>query len=567
MRTTLLLAFSLCFLHQSILLAQYKKQYDLYQVDFNQKIDQAYPYSIFRPQEFLSPRALERRRKQQIPLDSLDLPLSPTYLKKIQDLGLRIHARSKWFNAVVLLIPDSAAYAQVQALPFVAGIKALGPSRKVVSFPRVAPPKRQDYLKKPRYHGEAWNQIMMLYGHHVHNFGFAGQGMHLAIFDGGFNNVYRMPAFDSLYASHRLLGTWDFVQGDEDVYEGSTHGTNVLATMGSNLPYLIVGTAPQASYYLFKTEDTGGEFWIEEFNWTAAAEYIDSLGVDLINSSLGYTNFNDTTMSYKYADMNGKTALISRAANIAASRGIIVVNSAGNEGNDKWHYIGAPADAEGVFSVGAVQGNGQRAYFSSYGPTSDGRIKPNVAAQGQRTTIAGNEFNVSYSDGTSFSSPVMAGMVAALWSAFPDKNSWEIKQAVQEAGHLWPEPDSSLGAGIPNFLAAFARFSGGLYAANTKGNRLQWYIEEPQLLQAGHWPRVAAEVEEQPREELRLRLRVYTMQGLLLHETEQTVSEKGLYFLPTPPAAQLSGLHYYELSVGGWSYRFRLGIEGRSWDR
>ena len=296
----------------------------------------------------------------------------------------------------------------------------------------------------------------MLAGHVLHSMGHEGQGKKVAIFDGGFSSVYRMPAFDSLYANNRILGTRDFVEGDEFVYEASSHGTQVLSCMAANLPYLVMGTAPGASYYLFKTEDVGSEFKIEEFNWVAAAEYADSLGIDVINSSLGYTTFNDETMNYSYEDLNGKTGICSRGADIAVEKGMLVVNSAGNEGDGSWKYIGTPADGINVISVGAVKSNGSRASFSSYGPTPDGRIKPNVSAQGSRAIVAGMKgYAVTSTDGTSFSSPIMAGMVTTLWSAFPNKTNWEIKDAIEASGNQSTKPDSSLGFGIPDFFRAY----------------------------------------------------------------------------------------------------------------
>jgi hypothetical protein len=280
-----------------------------------------------------------------------------------------------------------------------------------------------------------------------------------------------MPAFDSLYANNSILGTRDFVEGDEFVYEASSHGTQVLSCMAANLPYLVMGTAPGASYYLFKTEDVGSEFKIEEFNWVAAVEYADSLGVDVINSSLGYTSFNDESMNYKYEDLNGKTGICSRGADIAVEKGMLVVNSAGNEGDGSWKYIGTPADGINVISVGAVKSNGSRASFSSYGPTPDGRIKPNVSAQGSRAVVAAMKgYAVTTTDGTSFSSPIMAGMVTTLWSAFPDKTNWEIKDAIEASGNQSMQPDSSLGFGIPDFFRAYLYLMEAGMAITLKGD-------------------------------------------------------------------------------------------------
>ena len=441
--------------------AQYNPYYQLYQLDFKDKAQTLdYPYSPLRPKDFMAASGLVRRQNLGIEIGQGDLPLDPSYEQQILDLGLRIHAKSKWFNALCVVLPDSSSYEQVKALPFVAKLSPLGLERKPALFLPLPAPPRQDLGSVNNRYGKAFNQIAMLQGHYLHALGYQGQGLHLGVFDGGFNMVYRMPAFDSLYAQHRLWHTFDFVQGDEIVYEGSSHGTHVLATMTAQIPGQIVGTAPQAAYSLFKTEDTQSEHRIEEFNWLSAIETADSLGIQLINSSLGYTKFSDTTMSYQYADMNGQTALISRAANQAALRGLLVFNSAGNEGNKAWHHVGAPADAAGTFSIAAVRANGQKADFSSFGPTADARPKPDVAAQGQATVIANYEFGTSTTSGTSFSSPVLAGMTASLWQAAPKQHPEIIKQTLRESAHQFQAIDSALGAGIPNFLTALSRLAG-----------------------------------------------------------------------------------------------------------
>lgn len=448
------------------------------------------PYSVFRPQDYLSARAIHRRTTMGIPIDEYDLPITPAYIQQIVDMGAPLHAKSKWLNSIAIHTRDKELLKKIQKLPFVKSVKPLGKFRKV-SKPNLKKNRPTVDVSKHEvdYYGQADNQIKMLGGDVLHGYGFTGKGVHVAIFDGGFLDVYRMPVFDSIYSDNRLLGTHDFVEGDDFVYESSTHGTNVLACMGSKAPHLIVGTSPDASYYLFKTEDVRGEFRVEEFNWVAALEHADSLGVDVINSSLGYTGFNDTTMSYKYYQLDGKTALSSRGANIGASKGILIVNSAGNEGDGAWHYVGTPADAEGVLSVAAVRPNGTRASFSSWGPTPDGRIKPDVAAQGRYTVVASmNKYDITRTNGTSFSSPVMAGMVASLKQAHPDKTSQEIKDAIRLSGNISSQPDSSLGYGIPNFFFAYMTmleasivvdYKGKLYYTPTPINdELHLFIEQ-----------------------------------------------------------------------------------------
>lgn len=454
-----------------------RNKYSLHWVELTDKNQT--PYSIFRPQDYLSAKAIHRREVMGIPFDETDLPITPSYIQQIETMGASVHVKSKWLNSLGVHTRDNALLDKIKKLPFVKSVKPLGSLRKVT----------KPILKKDRpsvnpdnheidYYGQADNQIKMLGGDVLHSYGYTGKGVHVAIFDGGFTNVYRMPVFDSIYADKRLLGTHDFVEGDDFVYENSSHGTNVLACMGSKAPHLMVGTAPDASYYLFKTEDVKGEFRIEEMNWVAALEHADSLGVDVVNSSLGYTGFNDSTMSYKYHQLDGKTALCSRGANIGASKGILIINSAGNEGDGSWHYIGTPADAEGVLSVAAVRPNGKRASFSSWGPTPDGRIKPDVAAQGRYTVVASmNKYAITRTNGTSFSSPVMAGMVASLKQAFPNKTSEEIKDAIRLSGHISSKPDSSLGYGIPNFFFAYMTMLDASIVVNHEGK--MYYTPKP----------------------------------------------------------------------------------------
>ena len=443
-------------------------QHDVFYVQLTDK--QNTPYSLLRPHDFLSERAIERRKKQHIQLNETDLPINPAYIQQIIDLGVSIEHSSKWFNAVAILCPDSAKRELVKKLPFVQYIKPLGYDRPVQKY-RIYDKVVKDTSKlKPSVYGWAENQTKMLQIHHLHNFGYKGGGQYVAIFDGGFEQVYRMVAFDSLFLNHQILGTYDIVEGDEWVYESSGHGTDVLGVMGGNMPYRLLGTSPNSSYFLFKTEDTKGEFWTEEFNWVVAAEKCDSLGVDVINSSLGYTSFRDSTMNYKYKDLNGRTGIATRGADMATHKGIIVVNSAGNEGRGSWKYIGVPADGFNVIAVGATNNLGFKAGFSSFGPTPDGRIKPNLSAQGQDAFTASMfGFATKAISGTSFSSPILAGAISSFWSACPQKTNFELKFLLEKSASQWEKPDSLLGYGIPNFLAAYLEAQDEFWVACEQG--------------------------------------------------------------------------------------------------
>lgn len=438
------------------------------------------PYSIENPQEFLSQRALERRERYNIAIDEYDLPVNPQYLEGVAAVGVQLLNPTKWLNGVTIYTNDPSRLDLIANLPYVKSIRKNVVKSENKIFPEIYD---QFSLNKPfgmnevleelksgyksgnltnsLNYGEGFNQINMIGGIALHDAGFMGQGMVIAVLDGGFFATEGMEAFDSLYMNGRILGTRDFVSGGTNVYQGSTHGTAVLSTMGANLPGQLVGTAPEASYWLFRTEDTGTEYMIEEYNWASGAEYADSVGADVINSSLSYKTFDEPLYDHTYAEMDGNTAPSTIAADMAASRGMIVVNSAGNDGGSgSWPYIGAPADGDSVFSIGAVDADGQYVYFSSIGPTADGRIKPNFMAQGANTVVASTNGGTATSSGTSFSSPISAGITACLWQANPSMNNMEILNAIQLSGSMASNPDNQMGYGIPDFGFANLIMSG-----------------------------------------------------------------------------------------------------------
>lgn len=438
---------------------------DKYWVKFTDK--DLSPYSLSNPEEFLSERAINRRTAQGIALEENDLPVNPDYVLQVMETGVTLLNTSKWFNSVTIYTTDQGALDEINGFPFVMSVdKISGNGSKTSEKPffaneSITPLVQGGIVKSSTSgntydYGQAYNQINMLNGIALHDMGFAGQGMVIAILDAGFTNTDQLSAFDYLWDNGRILGWKDFVNpANPDIFGSHSHGTSVLSTMGANLPGEMVGTAPEASYYLLRSEDGDSEYLIEELNWVSAAEYADSVGADVINSSLGYTEFDDPTQNHTYEDMDGNTAPITIGADIAASKGILVVNSAGNSGSSSWQYIGAPADGDSVFSIGAVNSSGNYASFSSTGPTYDGRVKPNVVAQGQGSTIISAwSGQVSSGNGTSFSSPITAGMIACLWQAHPGKRNTEIMQAVEESGTLANNPTPELGYGIPDYLLA-----------------------------------------------------------------------------------------------------------------
>jgi serine protease AprX len=304
-------------------------------------------------------------------------------------------------------------------------------------------------------YGNAFNQINMVNGIPLHESGFKGNGMVIAILDAGFLNVDQRAIFNSLWENNQILGSYDFVNPTSDVFGDHTHGTLVLSVMGGSLPDLFLGTAPEAGYWLLRTEDTNSEFLIEEYNWIAGAAFADSVGADIINSSVGYTQFDDATYNHTWTDIDGNTTEVTKAADLAAAKGILVVNSAGNSGNDAWKYLIAPADGDSVLAVGAVDANQIITAFSSYGFESDARIKPNIVAQGGNTVVANVSVdNITTSNGTSFSAPLIAGMMACLWQAIPNANNMEIIRAVEQSASRFSNPDNLYGYGIPDFSSA-----------------------------------------------------------------------------------------------------------------
>ncbi|HRH61844.1 MAG TPA: S8 family serine peptidase [Bacteroidia bacterium] len=442
-------------------------QSDKYVVYFTDK--NGSPYSISNPSAYLSPRAIQRRAIQNIPIQTDDLPVNQTYINQVSAIGVTVLNVSKWFNAISIQTSDTNKLNSVKNLPFVVGTQVMNRQQKLkkeepitkfdfeAKLPSiVSSANRSNSLN----YGQALNQIQMLGGDLLHDLGYQGQGTVIAVLDAGFTDVDNMIVFDSLRAGNQILGTRNFVDGGTFVYGFNSHGTSVLSTMGANIPGTFVGTAPKASYYLIRTEDVSSETPIEEFNWLSGVEYADSVGADVINSSLGYTTFDNPALNHTYADQNGHTNISARAASRCASKGIVVVVAAGNEGSSFFHYISSPADADSILAIGAVDGQGNYAGFSSTGPSYDGRIKPNVAAQGSGTTVAYPGGNIGGGSGTSFASPVTAGMVACLRQANPTKNYLQIIDGVQQSASQYSNPDSLKGYGIPNFNLANLLISG-----------------------------------------------------------------------------------------------------------
>src|SRR5690554_6611035 len=329
------------------------KAQDYYWVAFSNKNNS--PWLLSEPEKFLSERSIQRRIKQNILVDSLDLPVNPSYISQVLDLGAEFIHSSKWLNGITVKATSESFFSEVKQLPFVSEAKlskrSFGIKSAVVKFqePETSITRNNNFIHN---YGESSYQLIQINAQFFHEQNFRGQGMQIAVLDAGFFNVDKYPAFDSLWMNRQILGTKNFVD-DSNVFDSHPHGMSVLSTMGGNVPGMLIGTAPKASYWLIITEENKSEFAIEEDNWVAGAEFADSAGVDIINSSLGYFTFDDPAMDYSYEDMNGSTTRVTKGANIAASRGMLVFSSAGNEGNKEWKYIIAPSDGDSVIGVGA----------------------------------------------------------------------------------------------------------------------------------------------------------------------------------------------------------------------
>ena len=423
-------------------------------------------YQLERPQRWLSAQAVERRRRQGLALDSTDLPVSPHYLKLLrQHKGISVVGQSRWMNTVLVRMKDTTIVDSLRRIGFVCRAEHVWTSPDSIE-------RQPDYRYYERF--QAWDsvkgqlygggreQIETVSGHRLHAIGLRGKGMTIAVLDGGFQNADRIPALRKA----NIEGTHDFVRQvcggmalslppEQSVFRQIDHGTKVLSAMATNEPEVLVGTAPEAHFWLLRCEDTVTEQPVEEDLWVMAAELADSAGVDIINSSLGYNEYDKPHESYRLGALDGQTAFISRAASLLAGKGIVLVNSAGNNGMGQWKKINVPADADNILTVGALDRHGRLAPFSSVGNTQDGRTKPDVVALGSPAVLIGGRGTVNREMGTSFSTPVVCGLVACLWQAMRQKTATEIIELVRRCGSQHDRPDNVYGYGTPNFWRAY----------------------------------------------------------------------------------------------------------------
>lgn len=421
-----------------------------YRITFSDKGET--PYSLQKPERFLSPKALERRRRQGIAVDSTDLPVCQSYIDQVVKLGVKPVARGKWENFLTVACQDTAWIAQARQFPFVRSIEWVWVApHEEVSLP-VRETLNENFTVYPdTVYGAAWQQIHFSGGDRLHQAGFRGEGMTIAITDAGFHNADRDKALQKAH----VAGVRSFVPSDSNLFVESSHGASVFSCMASNLPHVMVGTAPEATYWLLRTEDESSETLVEQDYWAAAVEFADSVGVDMVNTSLGYYTFDRAEWNYNYRHLDGHHALISRQASHLADKGMVMVCSAGNAGAGKWKKITPPADAEGVLTVGALDREGLLATFSSIGNTTDNRIKPDVMGLGELTAVIRGDGSQGRANGTSYSTPVMCGMVACLWQALPHLTAKQLIEVVRSSGDRASFPDNIYGYGVPDLWKAY----------------------------------------------------------------------------------------------------------------
>ena len=457
----LCLFFHYCFIELS---AQSNSNFLVYFTDKGQT-----SYSLARPSDFLSSRALDRRNRQNLTIDSLDLPVHQQYIDLVLSQGpIRFLGRSKWLNAILVETNNPSLRTEIEQLPFVkntvdwsfrrSGVFRLQPKNKVAVIP-YAPllsHRRTESLSAPLNYGASFQQINLHNGTFLHRLGATGTGMSIAFMDAGYQGYLSNRFLEDALNNNRIPITYDFIANNPSVNENNAHGLFCLSIVAAHTPGVFIGTAPDASFYLLRTENENSEYPIEEFFWGIGAEFADSCGADVISSSVGYSTFDNNSYNHSYPELNGKTTLITKMANMAFRKGILVVNSAGNEGSTSWKYMLAPADSDSVLTVGAVNSTGTIASLSSFGPTYDKRIKPDALAIGIGTVLSSSNGELSAGTGTSFACPIIAGLATCLWQLFPETTNRQILEAIRKSGNRYAAPEAQYGFGIPDMKKAVA---------------------------------------------------------------------------------------------------------------
>ncbi|MCK5857541.1 MAG: S8 family serine peptidase [Bacteroidales bacterium] len=418
------------------------------------------PYSINQPKQYMSARAIMRRSQADIPIIEQDLPANPKYIDSLAFYGVQVSFSSKWLNAVLVRMDDSLNMEALLKISFVDSMQYLAPvkskkkkRKKTARLKRVETGVQYQHAEYLKY-GASDQQLDLIGLKQMHR-KYLGEDIHIAVLDNGFRGMNKMSVFETLFDNGQVLGTKDIVNPQSSVFSAGNHGTYVMTTMAAFEPLVLVGSAPAASYWLIHTEDNTYEYPIEEFNWLVGAEFADSVGADIITSSLIYSTFDNPSLDHTHEQLDGKSAIVSRAAQIATEKGIMVFNSAGNDALKSWHTIAFPADAKDIITVGAVDMKAYYALFSSVGRSNNLPIKPNVVAVGKGVqSMSPNTGEIVSINGTSFSNPTIAGAAAVLMQANPNASIKELKIAIEQSASQALFPDSILGYGIPNFYLA-----------------------------------------------------------------------------------------------------------------
>ncbi len=458
--------FTLVLLHTTFIVdAQQKIEYK-FAVVFADK--DTFLNNLQQPEKYLSAKAISRRQSKNIAVDWYDLPVSSQHINTLINSGFKVHNTSKWFNCAIVFTPNKQAADSIKKLAGVKDVIDVGFGTKKITSTNTNPVEldemvallEQKFTKVKDKHkqdtnvyGAGYTQAEMIGVSKLHQIGLSGTGTTIAVIDAGYRNAHKHIVFKR--ALKQVVSTYDFVDMELNVFDNDDHGTAVWSCMAANDSFNFIGTAPTANYILLRSEDATTEFPVEEFYWAIAAEYADSAGADIISTSLGYNEFDHERYNYEHKNLNGKTAWITQAANIAVNKGLFVLVSAGNEGDNSWKQIAFPADAFGVVTVGAVDKKQRLAGFSSVGLTADGRIKPDLMAMGENATIASDLGTIYEGDGTSYSCPVLAGGVACLWPYFNNYSTKQIKQWLHLSGSNYYKPNKYFGYGVPNLFLAY----------------------------------------------------------------------------------------------------------------
>jgi serine protease AprX len=436
-----------------------------YFVAFNDKPN--FKVQLYEPASYISIKAIERRTRNRVPLNANDVPPDSAYLAKLSTLPLLMFGNSRWFNGAIVLSDSKNIMDSIKALPFVSKVTYLGPAyfyeesdgateNSLDNQIKILEQSFDNKLKKndTLLAGRSYFQLNQIHDNLLASDGVDGKNVLIAVLDAGFKNLDKLPPFKHLFTDKKILAAYDFVEKEEEVFEDDDHGLSVLSCLAAKQTGVILGTAPGANYLLLRTENASTEYLVEEYFWALAAEYADSAGADIINSSLGYSKHDEKAMGHKFSELDGKTTIVTQAAEIAASKGILVLVSAGNEGDDPWRQITAPADGEHVLSIGAVDKYGSYVGFSSVGPTADKRMKPDLAAFGKGTVLMSSDGKVFEGNGTSYACPIIAGAAAQLLQLAPNTSAEKLREALSLSGNQYYKKDKYIGSGIPNIELA-----------------------------------------------------------------------------------------------------------------